>query len=272
MQVRKMWESIYRYVATTNWGRAADLDPETLAKGGRVAPHNSDEGVHQRHTGESGSHRPASRGVGVSGTGVGSSPALAHGDKGTRALHGDGTMRSWQSGRGGPATSASRHADGNSRRSASPFNARGSSRGSASPSPGYSVGRSMISSPMQVRGLFLDDEAPGGETREGDDNVAVVLTKLRAKWGTVYSTFQKFSGRRSDDGGFDWYFDRKEWLTTLRLLNTGEARPISFNPGERRSEIGTLSCLSSYRICTVAASTSFLPRLCPQISSMMIAC
>jgi len=170
-------------------------------------------------------------------------------------------------------TSASRHADADARRSVSPFNARGGSRESASPSPGYSVGRSMITSPVQGRGLFFDDEASGGETRQGDGNVAVVLTKLRAKWGTVYSTFQKFSGRRSDDGGFDWYFDRKEWLTTLRLLNTGEAQPISFNPGEICSEMGTLSCLSSYRVCVwlclclclcaVAASTSILPRIRP---------
>lgn len=165
MPVRKTWEAIFRYVASTNWGRAASLDPDAI---GRMS--QSTQGTQGTHTGSK--------------------------------LKGAGQ-------RPGSASSARR-------------------RLSASPRPGGAAspphtGRSIVATPAFGRGLFLEETLQQTRSRDGGetDTVGVVLGKLRAKWETVYSTFQKFSGRKSEEGGYDWYFDRREWLTTLRLLNTG---------------------------------------------------
>ena len=44
---------------------------------------------------------------------------------------------------------------------------------------------------------------------------------MRIKWSTVHAQFSQFNGRPNTRGGFDWNFNRHEWLQTLKILNMG---------------------------------------------------
>ena len=48
-----------------------------------------------------------------------------------------------------------------------------------------------------------------------------VLSKMRIKWSTVHALFSQFNGRPNARGGYDWKFNKEEWVNTLKVLNIG---------------------------------------------------
>ena len=48
-----------------------------------------------------------------------------------------------------------------------------------------------------------------------------VLLKMRIKWSTVHAQFSRFNSRPSARGGFDWKFNKEEWVNTIKVLNMG---------------------------------------------------
>ena len=48
-----------------------------------------------------------------------------------------------------------------------------------------------------------------------------VLSKMRIKWSTVHAQFSQFNGRPNARGGYDWKFNKEEWVNTLKVLNIG---------------------------------------------------
>jgi hypothetical protein len=48
-----------------------------------------------------------------------------------------------------------------------------------------------------------------------------VLFKMRIKWSTVHAQFSQFNSRPNARGGYDWKFNKEEWVNTLKVLNMG---------------------------------------------------
>ena len=48
-----------------------------------------------------------------------------------------------------------------------------------------------------------------------------VLSKMCCKWSTVHAQFSQFNGRPNARGGYDWNFNKQEWVNTLKVLNLG---------------------------------------------------
>ena len=46
---------------------------------------------------------------------------------------------------------------------------------------------------------------------------------MRIKWSTVHAQFSQFNGRPNARGGYDWKFNKAEWVNTLKVLNIGES-------------------------------------------------